>query len=138
MSSQEEQVPAGTLQGFSPSQVQDAACVLSGSPQVAALPSTASAVLCSVVSSTQVMAVHLLHGVLHCLPQVLRKDAEQVVWDFGSLAALVGCLWGFYKLGFRLYLFGLYINWDQPVQREWHRYVQALGFSYGAGQSFQH
>lgn len=81
MSSQEEQVPAGTLQGFSPSQVQDMACVLSGSPQAAALPSSASAAPRSVVSCTQVMAVHLLHGVLYHLPQVLCKDAEQDVWD---------------------------------------------------------
>lgn len=75
MSSQDKQVPASTLQGFSPSQAQDVVCVLSRFPQVAALPLTASAAPCSAVSSTQVMAIHL-HGVLCLLPQDVHKDAE--------------------------------------------------------------
>lgn len=107
MSSQEEQVPAGTMQGFSPSQVQDMACVLSGSPHAAALPLTASAAPRSAVSSTQVMAMHLLHGVLHLLPQVLCKDAERDVWDAESVAALAGYSWGFYEPVFWPYLFDL-------------------------------
>lgn len=87
--------------------MQDMVCVLSGSLQVAALPFTASVAPCSAVWSTHVMANHLLHGVLHLLPQGLCKNAEQDIWDARSLAALADYSWGFYEPTIQLYLFGL-------------------------------
>lgn len=70
MSSQDKQAPAATLKGFSPQQVQDKVCVPSGSPQVAALTLSASAVPHGVVSSSQVLAMLPSRCVLCLLLQV--------------------------------------------------------------------
>lgn len=79
VSSQDKQVLAGTLQGFSPHQVQDKVCVPSGSPQAAALTLTASAVPHGMVSSSQVPAICFLQGVssVSCSRSSFFRDTEQ-------------------------------------------------------------
>lgn len=111
VSSQEKQVLAGTLQGFSPHQVQDKVCVLSGFPQAAALTLTASATPNVVESSSQVLAICFLQGAssVSCSRSSIFRDVEQDVWDAGSLATLVSYAWrgqGVYKPMFLLYFFG--------------------------------